>query len=292
MRTFAMVSTNSSQRYTPSALESFFRCTELASGDAFFLIDNDSSLAPEGIEQHPQLQLLRNDQPLSFAANVNQIIRRTADSNADLFFLNNDLVFTPRWLEPLLLEQPALLSPLSNREVHYRRNGFSCERTLELEDYLGRENDLLLVAEYHGHKHRGYHQVLSLPFFCIKLPHTVYSRVGLLDESFGKGGAEDNDYCVRTVLAGFHIAYAVQSYILHFNGKSTWSGAETPEQTQQRCANFNSVFTAKWGEQLKRLLIDYDNSVLSATPAIASSAERRDFKHLVELLLPPGGQPR
>ena len=55
--------------------------------------------------------LVRHETPRSFAANANLLLAAARAKSADLFLLNNDLVFTNGWLEPLLTDRRALLSP-------------------------------------------------------------------------------------------------------------------------------------------------------------------------------------
>lgn len=40
-------------------------------------------------------------------------------------------------------------------------------------------------------------------FFCAMIKREIFDELGLLDESFGAGGAEDIDFCVRAELAGY-----------------------------------------------------------------------------------------
>ena len=258
-----MVSTSTSVRYTVEALKSFAACTRLRSDDRFFLIDNDASLG-DGLPLVPHAETITNDVPRGFATNVNGILARARDVRADLFFLNNDLIFTRGWLEPLTTDMPAILSPLSNAEVSYSSGRLTCGFTMDLEDYLGRERELASIADKHRRKHaRGFLSFFSVPFFCVKLPYSVYSTVGDLDETFGPGGGEDKDYCVRAILAGFSVQYSLGSWVVHFQGRSTWRGAETQEQTAKRDETFVTTFRAKWGDALTKLFIYQDEKVVT-----------------------------
>ncbi len=284
MNYFGMVSTRNSMRYTQYALESFFKNTPLSESDRFFLIDNDSSHPPEDFTSFSRCEVIRHEQPIGFASNLNQIMKRAEVEKADLFFLNNDLIFTKEWLTPLLVETPALLSPLSNRELHYVAENFKCEITLELDQYLGYEKNLEQIANHHRNRELPYNDVFFLPFFCIKIPYAVYSVLGPLDESFGKGGGEDNDYCLRAYLSGFKVSYAPRSYILHFSGKSFWAGGENSTSARKREILFRRRFQEKWGERLVRLSINNDSTALDDEPAAKLAAERGDIKGLIEAL--------
>ena len=131
----------------------------------------------------------------------------------------------------------------------------------------------------------GYLRVLTLPFFAVKIPYAIYSVVGPLDESFGVGGGEDKDYCVRCYQRGFEIRFALNSYILHFQGKSTWRGAETREETAARDRFYSARFKEKWGEPLFRLMIF--NEVKQLPPHLQQAYEQRDFQKLISGALAP-----
>lgn len=279
MRLFGMVSTEASRLYTPKAVESFFSYTELAEGEKLLLIDNDGSLENSKLSGDKRIEFVKNKTPLSFSENLNASIKRA--SGGDVYFLNNDLIFTPNWLDPLLPITDAIATPVSNREFQYIKDGLRCERYLSLEDYLGKERELLTVVDYHRSQRNGLQPVLCLPFFCVKLPAKVYEKLGPLDETFGKGGAEDNDYCLRAYLEGFQVLYALNSYILHFSGKSTWHGAETAEETKQRDNAYLKRFDEKWGLKLRRLAINGDLSVLAEDPNILSALQRGKFREVI-----------
>ena len=39
--------------------------------------------------------------------------------------------------------------------------------------------------------------------FCLLIRRTVIDRIGVLDERFGIGCFEDDDYCLRAIQAGY-----------------------------------------------------------------------------------------
>ena len=224
MNVFGMVTTRHSHAYTAYALESFFRTTPLGLTDLFVLIDNDGTYPGTPVAAGRAVTRLTNAAPLGFAANVNQVLRLARARRADLFFLNNDLIFPPGWLEPLLSGPVGLLSPVSNFQFPDRVAGWSCGPVLDLADYQGHAEHLRALVRAHQARHTGYRAVLKLTFFCIKIPAAVQEAVGELDEGFGRGAGEDYDYCLRCHRAGFPVALALGSYVLHFMGKSTWRG--------------------------------------------------------------------
>ncbi len=279
-----MVSTAASRHYTPKAIESFFSCTELADTEKLVLIDNDQSLGE--LPHADRLEIVRNSEPRSFAQNLNAAIERAKESNAEVYFLNNDLIFTPGWIGPLIPISDAIITPVSNREFQYVKDGLRCERYLTLEEYLAHPDELAVIAAHHSAIRSGYQSVFTLPFFCVKIPPKVWSTLGPVDESFGKGGAEDNDYCIRAHLHGLKVLYALGAYVLHFSGKSTWHGAETPDETRARDEFYIQRFDSKWGEQVRRLSIQSDLSVLTGSPELIQAFKKSQFATIVRLLSP------
>jgi len=292
MKIFAMVTTKHSEHYTVPGVESFFRQTELEEDDLFFLIDNDATQpADERRERYHELSrgklhVIVNKQPRGFAENVNQLLAIAKSYRADLFFLNNDIIFTTEWLPSLLIDEPVILSPLSNREVNYRTDNFKCATAMQLEEYLGHEAAFEEVVALHRQQAAsGYYNVIVLPFFAVKLPYSVYSVVGELDESYGRGGGEDYDYCVRAILAGFEVKYSLVPFILHFGGKSSWSGAETQGEQERRELLFRTRFEELWGRPLADLILYEKRDVIERFPGLQAYVERGELRHVVQTLL-------
>lgn len=291
-RVYGMVTTRNSHRYTRYALESFFRTTPLENDELFFLVDNDRIADREIGKHYPRVHMLVNDSPRSFAENVNQVMCLAETRRADLFFLNNDVIFSENWLAPLLRDEPIILSPLCNQQVTYSAGGFTILPVVMLDDYLGKEQLFSDVARYNSAQNDGYEIEPFIPFFCVKLPYVVYSSVGRLDESFGAGGAEDNDYCLRAYLAGFQVAFAKKSFVLHFSGKSTWNYPEAVAASQIRERTYRWAFEKKWGKNLLDFSVDRKLEVLDAIPGLRQAYVQNDFKQVIDRLkcAPPVGR--
>jgi GT2 family glycosyltransferase len=281
---FGMVTTAASRRYTPLALRSFFARTPLGERDQLLLIDNDGDFAlPAGLPAG-RVTLVRPEAPQGFARNGNLLLREARTRGADLFFLNNDLVFTTGWLEPLLADRKALLSPLSNAQVAGRAGSFATQPCMDLEDYTGHEAAVEAIASELRGSAEGYRTTPSVAFFCIKIPQTVYEVVGDFDEGFGKGGGEDRDYAVRAWIAGIPQQFALRSYVLHFQGKSTWRGAETRAQQKARDAQYASAFLAKWGPALTHAFLRGDWDIFRGNPVLRSRLDAADYTAVVRSL--------
>ena len=97
-------------------------------------------------------------------------------------------------------------------------------------------------------------QGLLMPFFCFKVPNKILKEIGNFDESFVMG-AEDIDYRIRCAKKGYEVNFLIDSYLLHFHGKSTWDGKESVEETNLRNKAYTDIFLKKWGKELTQLFI-------------------------------------
>lgn len=295
MSIFGLITTSHSHHYTEPCLSSFFRTTALSREDRVILIDNNSDYVPGKHSFMSEVEIIRNGFPQGFAANGNTFIRKALEEKTDLFFFNNDLIFTPNWINLLLISTPTIVSPLSNRELQYVASVSSIKNEkiqdlfttvigMSLSDYLGHEPALEYISAVHQKTAGGHWPVYVVPFFCVKLPYEVMRTVGLFDESFGKGGAEDYDYCFRAHLLGFGVQYALGSYILHFGGKSSWSGAETTPEQHERERIFRTRFEEKWGPELTELVLYEKTEAIQKDPLLREADKRQDCRFVIERL--------
>ena len=75
------------------------------------------------------------------------------------------------------------------------------------------------------------------------------------------GGGEDVDYRIRCAIKGYDVNFLIDSYLLHFHGKSTW-GIETRKQTEERNKKYKDIFLKKWGHDMTQIFIlrkDFEN---------------------------------
>lgn len=251
---FGMVGTHASQAYTALALTSFLKHTQLSNGDRFFLIDNDYTM---DLPDTSSVILVRNPAPLSFATNVNKILRMAQEDKKNLLFVNNDIIFTPDWASPLVSSTGAILVPACNHSYMQYRD-WRLGPMMDLDDYRGHEHDLENLSRLIRADARFKGRVvtrLHVGFYAFFLPLDISKIVGLFDERFGLGGGEDVDYRIRANLAGFDVKITLDSFLLHFTGKSTWRGAETPAETRIRDDRYRKYFIAKWGQDLAEIFL-------------------------------------
>jgi GT2 family glycosyltransferase len=167
------------------------------------------------------------------------------DSAAGQFLVlaNNDVIVAPGWLERLVrhLDDPTagLVGPVTNRigtaaevDVSYHTiGGF-------LEEAAGRRTDAA-----------GWSFAIDVPaMFCVALSRETWAAVGPLDERFGIGTLEDDDYARRVRDSGRRTMCAEDVLVHHF-GEASF-GALYADGTRNELLERNRrLYTAKWREE-------------------------------------------
>jgi GT2 family glycosyltransferase len=64
--------------------------------------------------------------------------------------------------------------------------------------------------------------VTDVSFFCTMIRRDVFARIGWLDEAYGMGWGEDDQFCWRAAKVGFRIGVAVGAFVEHHH-RATWN---------------------------------------------------------------------
>ncbi len=162
----------------------------------------------------PRVRVVLNPENRGFPAGCNQGIR--VATGAQVLLLNNDTVVTAGWLTRLLRAlrsgpDVGLAGPCSNHV-----SGDQQVPVTYPEDTL---DGLDGFAWRHGRAHDGRAgDTDRLVGFCLLIKRAVIGAVGGLDEGFGLGNFEDDDYCRRARGAGFRAVIARDAFVHHVGG--------------------------------------------------------------------------
>lgn len=199
--------------YTRQCVESLrFRTDE---SYELIVVDNGSTDGTvEYFQSQADVTLIANPDNRGFPAAVNQGLR--VARGQQVLLLNNDTLLTTGWLRRMLDAlrsdpQIGLVGPVSNSvsgpqqvPVRYR-------------DLSGLDG----FAWNWGQQHDGQITDLDrLVGFCLLISRGCLDQVGELDEQFGLGNFEDDDYCRRARAAGFRTVVAVDAFVHHFGHRS------------------------------------------------------------------------
>jgi GT2 family glycosyltransferase len=256
-RYYGMVTTGISKKYTDHALSSFFEHTKLQDGDRFFLIVNDGEY---DIKNYP-VDVIKNDAPKSFAANVNQVLEKSYEDKKDIVFCNNDLIFTKNWSESLTKKRDAIYIANSNQYVNLYNKNFLFGNNVELDEYLKFKKDFEEVVDYYSKLDNKDFSILHPSFYCFFVPYEILAILGPFDEKFDRAGGEDIDYRLKGLLKGFETYISSNCYLLHFQGRSSWRSGEDYKSTLQNENRYREHFKNVWGQEVAKIFLHDHNYI-------------------------------
>jgi GT2 family glycosyltransferase len=184
-------------------------------------------------------KLILNDSNLGFATGNNQGLEAAVGDV--LVMLNNDTYVTPGWVRTLLWHlrrDPVvgLVGPVTN----------NIGNEAKIEINYGDMREMIAESAHYTLAHAGRSLPLeAIAFFCVMMRRQVYERVGGLDESFGIGFFEDDDYCRRVTECGWKIVCAEDVFVHHHLSASF--GAMEDTLRQELFLRNKAIYEAKWG---------------------------------------------
>ena len=201
--------------------------------------DNTGQLLAEWSAIRPWAKVVTNERNLGFAAGNNRGARAT--SGDYLVFLNNDVFVTDGWIGDLLAHfrrnpKLGLLGPVTNSSGN--------ESVIPIA-YHDMEEMAILARSYTSAHRRELTRPHVLHWFCVMLPRKVWEEVGELDEQFGIGTFEDDDFTYRVRAAGFETACAEDVFVHHHH--SATFGQLPQAEYDELFARNRKYFESKWG---------------------------------------------
>lgn len=189
-------------------------------------------------KENPRYRFIRNKKNLGFAKGCNQGIKTA--SGEYILLLNNDVVVTENWLSGMLeclnsSPRTGIVGPMTNNISGPQKVPDADYKSMNLmHDYSK------LFREKYRHRRIFSSRVVG---FCMLFRRSLVDRVGLLDESFGTGNFEDDDFCLRATLADYDNYIAGDVFIHHYGSRS-FVGNKIDYSSS--ISGNKQIFDAKW----------------------------------------------
>ena len=229
--------------FTRKCLESLIRNTSYPTLE-IIVVDNGSTDGTPRYLRHlaandPRITVVLNSDNRGFAAANNQGL--SIASGEVLVLLNNDTELSPGWYVPLLqhVVDPdiGLVGPRSD---HVGNSALIAVP----EGYAG---DLDGFARELRRKHDGERFDLQmLAMFCVAMRRDTFETVGPLDEGYGVGLFEDDDYAERIRHAGLRVVCARDAFV-HHAGQATFKQLVEAGQYEELWERNLERFESRWG---------------------------------------------
>lgn len=190
-------------------------------------------------QEVPTAKVILNPDNRGFAAANNQGLRE-ADGDI-LLLLNNDTVVPGGWLDPLVrhLRDPSigLVGPVTNAVGNEAKIEVSYTDIQQMQDF----------SDGYTKAHKGQSFDISmLAMFCVAFRRGILEEVGYLDEAFGIGMFEDDDYSRRVQAAGYRTVCAEDAFIHHY-GQASFRKLIASGEYQALWDKNQAYFESKWG---------------------------------------------
>lgn len=211
-----IVTYNGLRELTAPCLESIFKNTP-GSDYEVIVVDNASTDGTRDYlkklsEEEPRLTIVLNNLNRGFAGGNNDGIRISRREN--IVLLNNDTLVTKGWLSGLLNmldSDPSigLAGPVSNSVGNEQQIFIEASEPEDIIKEASRWCDMASGDTF---------ETEMLGFFCVAMRRSVVEKVGVLDEGFGLGYFEDDDYCMRVKRAGYALVCVEGVFVYHRGG--------------------------------------------------------------------------
>ena len=232
--------------YTKKCVESILSKTAYPNYE-LVVVDNHSS---DGTADYlrsiasrcENVKIVLNTENRGFAGGNNDGIA-VADGDY-LVLLNNDTVVTRGWLTGMVKhyrkgKNVGLVGPVTNSIANEAKLMVSYNSLSEMEIFADDYTFRHMTDEYLGAN--------MLAMFCLMISRELYEKAGPLDERYGIGMFEDDDYSMAAKHLGYELIIAEDSFVHHFGSVSFKKLEDAKYQSLFR--KNKEYYEKKWGEK-------------------------------------------
>ncbi len=186
------------------------------------------------------IKIIRNDKNLGFPAAVNQGLIHAEGKY--VVIANNDIIVNNGWLDKFIEiaesnDSIGIVSGISNEVSGVQKDHEASYQSIEeMKNYakMIKLNNKDKILEFS-----------RVAFLCTLIKKELITKIGGLDERFSPGNYEDDDFCLRSQVAGYKTVICKDVFIHHFGSKSFKANGN--EKYDSLLNTNRKKFIDKWG---------------------------------------------
>jgi len=170
---------------------------------------------------------------------------------------NNDIEVTHGWLDRMIHvmerdEKIYAVGPITSECKSWQSylNANMVTKSFNIPEgfaNLGTEDRSEMLIHEYGDLYR---PCWMLAFFCVVFRKNVFKRIGYLDEAFGAGYGDDDDFCKRMNDENMKCAVSWGTYVFH-NHRTTFTAKYGADEVLEMQNNALSIYKMKHGEDAR-----------------------------------------
>ncbi len=191
--------------------------------------------------KNKQIRIIFNEENYGFAKGNNIGISQAKGEY--ILLLNNDTIVTRGWIGGMLrhlrVSTVGMVGPVTNNIG----NEAMINVTFEKFDNIDSFAEAYTIS--HWNETMG---MTSLAMFCVIIKKEVLNKIGLLDERFGLGSFEDDDFALRLRNSGYKLLCLDDVFIHHFGNASFMKLGDGKylEIMMKNMEYYNQKWKTKW----------------------------------------------
>lgn len=191
-------------------------------------------------------KLVKFNRNVGFVKAINAGLKEIEDSSQYIIFLNNDTEVGIGWAKKLVTtlsdKKVGAVGPITQSKISWQEaenlNRLFKTKLPRFPIVRTRTPDSKIITGYAKQLDKYSGQVLDcgtipLSFFCVALRRDVIESIGGLDEDFGFGLGDDDEYCHRLRTRGYSLAVRLDAFVYHHH-RTTFKSLKLPVDTIRR----------------------------------------------------------
>lgn len=200
--------------FTKNCLDSIRRNTN-APYEVIIIDNNSNEETIQYLREQEDIILIENKENKGFAGGSNQGMKIA--SGEYILLLNNDTIVTKGYLENMikLLESDSeigIVGPITNNTIGKQK--------IQVDIPYENIDEIEVYGEKISKSNQKAERSVRLIGFCMLLKKEFTKEIGIFDEGFRIGNYEDEDLCIRTLLARKKLYICNTSFVYHYKRAS------------------------------------------------------------------------